>query len=166
MKTDCFQFRKLLTSLWTSDFIHMPRITGNCGKEKPIISVGVLPALPTPSTLSNVGEVSEFAVIQCRALIDTGADGTSLCTMLARSSGLKSYGKRAVIGINGQNYHRTWGLYLGFFSPTLHILPEPLLAIEIPDNQWFEVIIGRDVLQLCDFTLKRGGDFELIIPDS
>jgi hypothetical protein len=157
----------------------MPRLTGNCGREKPIVSVGVLPALPAPQEVDAVSGSNSLSVIQCRALLDTGADGTSICSMLARSSQLRSYGKRTVVGINGQNYHRTWGLYLGFFVPTMsqapglaieatafHIMPDPLLAIEIPDNQWFEVIIGRDILQLCDFTLRRGGAFELDIPDS
>ena len=156
----------------------MPLLTGNCGKEKPIVSVGVMPALPVPTEVGAVSASPSLSVIQCRALLDTGADGTSICRMLAQSSQLRSYGKRPVIGINGQNYHRTWGLYLGFFipaaalqgslsttTPLFHILPEPLLAIEIPDNQWFEVIIGRDILQQCDFSLKRGGTFELDIPE-
>jgi hypothetical protein len=153
----------------------MPLLTGNCGKEKPIVSVGVMPALPVPAEVGAISGAHSIPLIQCRALLDTGADGTSICRLLAQSSHLRSYGKRSVIGINGQNYHRTWGLYLGFFipaisqqqtlSPTFHILPEPLLAIEIPDNQWFEIIIGRDILQQCDFSLKRGGTFELDIPE-
>jgi hypothetical protein len=64
-------------------------------------------------------------------------------------------------------------VYLGFFPQTnvsdtdasgIHILDEPLLAVEIPDNQWFEVIIGRDVLTQCDFSMKRGGSFKLVVP--
>jgi hypothetical protein len=78
-----------------------------------------------------------------------------------------------VIGVGGSNFHRTWAVYLGFFPQEassfddrggIHIMDEPLLAVEIPDNKWFDVIIGRDVLNLCDFSLKRGGDFELVVP--
>jgi hypothetical protein len=149
----------------------MPILTGNCGAEKPIVNVGVLPALPRPDEVGQSSVGSELHMVQCRALLDTGADGTSISSLLARSSGLRSYGKQLVVGINGQNYHRTWGMYLAFFvpneqgAPSPHLFPDPLLAIEIPDNQWFEIIIGRDILQQCNFSLKRGGTFELEIPD-
>jgi len=41
-------------------------------------------------------------------------------------------------------------------SKNIFILPEPLLAVEIPDNRWFDVIIGRDVLNRFEFNMKRG----------
>jgi hypothetical protein len=150
----------------------MPILTGECGKEKPLVAVGVLPALPRPVDMGMQHQTSGLQITQCRALLDTGADGTSISSILARSSGLRSYGKQSVIGVNGQNYHRTWGLYLAFFvpnangQPSPHILSNPLLAIEIPDNQWFEIIIGRDILQQCNFSLRRGGTFELEIPEN
>lgn len=150
----------------------MLRISGNCGSEKPIIRVGIMSALPNNSPVSAREQPEPFTIVQCRALIDTGADGTSIVRSLARTSGFRSLGKRSVIGVGGSNFHRTWAVYLGFFPDEtqstqqggLRILDEPLLAVEIPDNQWFEVIIGRDVLSQCDFSLKRGGDFELVVP--
>ena len=155
----------------------MPGLFGDCRSGKPIIKIGVLPALPVAPDVRPYFAAPEFKVFQCRALLDTGADGTSICQTLANSSGLRSYGKRAVIGVGGQNYHKTWGLRLGFFIPpnegvgqsdtnddALHVYPQTLLAIEIPDNQWFEIIIGRDILLECEFSMKRGGTFELTIP--
>ena len=151
----------------------MLRISGNCGTEKPIIRVGITSALPISGPVAAREQSEPFNIIQCRALIDTGADGTSIVRSLARTSGFRSLGKRPVVGVGGSNFHRTWAVYLGFFPDEsqsidqqsgLRILDEPLLAVEIPDNQWFEVIIGRDVLNQCDFSLKRGGDFELIVP--
>lgn len=151
----------------------MLRIWGNCGTEKPIIRVGIMSALPDNGPVAATAQPEPFNIVQCRALIDTGADGTSIVRSLARTSGFRSLGKRPVVGVGGSNFHRTWAVYLGFFPEEsqssdqqggLRILDEPLLAVEIPDNQWFEVIIGRDVLNQCDFSLKRGGDFELIVP--
>lgn len=130
-------------------------------------------ALPGSVPVGPTISATPFDIIQCRALLDTGADGTSIVRSLARTSGFRSLGKRSVIGVGGANYHRTWAVYLGFLPDAdaaksqasgIHILDEPLLAVEIPDNQWFEVIIGRDVLTQCDFTMKRGGYFELIVP--
>lgn len=130
-------------------------------------------ALPKNGPVAATAQAEPFNIIQCRALIDTGADGTSIVRSLARTSGFRSLGKRPVVGVGGSNFHRTWAVYLGFFPEEVQnldqqggprILDEPLLAVEIPDNQWFEVIIGRDVLNQCDFSLKRGGDFELVVP--
>lgn len=151
----------------------MLKISGNCGTEKPIIRVGIMSALPNNGPVSATIHAEPFNIVQCRALIDTGADGTSIVCSLARTSGFRSLGKRSVIGVGGSNFHRTWAVYLGFFPhepPSfddqggIRILDEPLLAVEIPDNQWFDIIIGRDVLNQCDFSLKRGGDFELVVP--
>lgn len=43
------------------------------------------------------------------------------------------------------------------------ILPEPLIALEIKAYPAFDVIIGRDVLMLGDFALRKNGDFEWAI---
>lgn len=45
------------------------------------------------------------------------------------------------------------------------MLSEPHIAIEIQDNLGFEVIIGRDILTLGNFTLRRGGEFEFELPE-
>lgn len=106
-------------------------------------------------------------MLECRALLDTGADGTSVCKSVAMAAKLTPYGKMQVVGIGGQNYHRTWGLHLGFFADENappFVLDEPLLAVEIPDNNWFEVIIGRDILTKGTFIMRPGGEFELELP--
>ena len=111
-----------------------------------------------PSTCSNAARCSTLALT-----------GHRLCQSTARAAGLRSHGKRPVIGIGGQNYHRTWGLFLGFLTEenaSPFVLDEPLLAVEIPDNGWFEVIIGRDVLTKGTFTMRPGGEFEFDLPDN
>lgn len=157
----------------------MPVIRGNTGGGKPIIRVALLPVLPKLESVGATAAAAELQILECRGLLDTGADGTSVCRSVALAAGLRSYGKRPVVGVGGLAYHRTWGAYLGFFTDAAdegvssliagsrapHVLGEPLLAIEIPDNLGFEVIIGRDILGLGTFTIRRGGDFELHLPD-
>jgi len=40
---------------------------------------------------------------------------------------------------------------------------EPLEAAVIRDNQWFDLIIGTDVLSHHEFALTRGGGFTLTL---
>lgn len=146
----------------------MPRIRGNAGSGKPIVRVALLPALPSVAPISSDAASSRLDMLECRALLDTGADGTSVCQSVARAARLRSFGKRSVVGIGGQNYHRTWGLYLGFLAgenASPFVLAEPLLAVEIPDNGWFEVIVGRDILTKGTFIMRPGGEFEFDLPN-
>lgn len=50
---------------------------------------------------------------------------------------------------------------IGFDQPATLFQLEPVEAVEIADNRWFELIVGTDTLQRFDFTLKKGGDFTL-----
>lgn len=133
-----------------------------------------MPALPVAGEVGPFHQAPAFNVTRFRALLDTGADGTSICSHVARSQNLMPMGKRTVIGVGGSNKHLTWGAFLGFFFPQdadfegdagqstgFFMVPDALLAVEIPDNQWFDVPIGRDILTQFDFTIKRGGIFEL-----
>ncbi len=85
-------------------------------------------------------------------------------------------GVRPVAGVKGTYHHDTWATFIGFFfnehadfegdnhiTESLFLLDEPLLAVEIADNAWFDVIIGRDVLTKFDFSIKRGGRWELVL---
>ncbi|MGX7896158.1 aspartyl protease family protein [Tsuneonella sp. HG222] len=146
----------------------MPLIRGDAGGDKPIIRVALIPALARPSEVDAKSQINSLEMLECRALLDTGADGTSVSRSAAQAAKLRSYGKMPVVGIGGQNYHRTWGLYLGLFSggnSPPFVISEPLLAVEIPDNNWFEVIIGRDILNKGTFIMRPGGTFEFELPD-
>lgn len=148
----------------------MPIIRGNAKNGPPIVTVSIIPSLQTlcwagtnPDALSTTG-------VTCRALLDTGADGTSVNRRVAEAAGLQSRGKVFVTGIGGQNYHRSWITFLGFFvDPETNTLPfvleDPMLAIEMPSYHAFEVIIGRDILTMGEFMLRSNGDFSLTLPD-
>lgn len=158
----------------------MPVIQGNTGGGRPIIRVALLPILPKLDAVSAGETAVSMRMLECRALLDTGADGTSVCRSAALAAGLRSYGKRPVIGVGGLAYHRTWAAFIGFFpdsdpietsslapaSGAPHVLSQPFLAIEIQDGLGFEVIIGRDVLTLGTFIMRPGGAFEFDIPSN
>lgn len=146
----------------------MPLIRGNTGGGKPLIRVALIPTLSKPSEVAAVGPGHPLNMLECRALLDTGADGMSVCKSVAQAADLRYYGKMPVVGIGGQNYHRTWVSHVGFFTEegsTPFVLAEPVLAVEIPDNSWFEVIIGRDILMKGTFIMRPSGEFEFDLPD-
>jgi hypothetical protein len=148
----------------------MPIIQGNAKNGPPIVAISIIPALPRPEILGSGAPTGFASGVTCRALLDTGADGTSVNRQVAEAAGLQPRGKTLVTGIGGQNYHRSWATYLGFFTGPQQagypfILDEPLLAIEMPPYHAFEVIIGRDILMLGDFHLRSNGDFSLNLPD-
>lgn len=156
----------------------MPLIRGDTGKGKPIVRVALISGIPNKAPVSGFSDGQKLQTLECRALLDTGADGTSVCATVARAAGLRYLGKRPVVGIGGQNYHRTWATRIGFFldeqeteigNPlsshgNLFVLQEPVLAVQIPDNSWFEVIIGRDILCKGTFIMRPNGSFELELP--
>lgn len=102
-------------------------------------------------------------------MLDTGADGTSVTRALAEAAQLNYRGKTRATGIAGESFHRSWTTFLGLYAEEdigllPYVLPEPLLAIEVKPYPAFDVIIGRDVLLMGDFTLRSNGDFELAVP--
>jgi hypothetical protein len=113
-------------------------------------------------------------VTRLTALLDTGADGTCITSTVAHSHNLEPLGLRSVTGVGGGQYHRTWGMFLGFFfdqdadfegdgysAQSFFMIDEPLLAVEIPPLSEFDVIVGRDILLRYGFNLKRGGEWEM-----
>ena len=153
----------------------MPVLTGLCsGSNKPITDVALIPLPPMVGEVAAVAQTHAFDVTPLRALLDTGADGTSISSTVARTQNLINYGKRTVIGFGGSGLHNTWGTYIGFLfgqdadfegdyhkAKGLFMFPEPQLAVEMPPNGWFDVIIGRDILTHFDFRMFRGGRWEL-----
>lgn len=148
----------------------MPIIRGNAAHGPPLVTVSIIPVLPMQGAPASGLSSTHARGVACRALLDTGADGTSVNRQVAEAAGLQPRGKTLITGIGGQNYHRSWATYLGFFpnqdqSAFPFVLDDPFLAIEMPFYHAFEVIIGRDVLMKGDFTLRSNGDFELKLPD-
>lgn len=152
----------------------MPQITGSLLDGKPIVSVALSQALPVPSAVGpQVGSLN-FDIREYRALIDTGADITCLCDHVVRECRLEPFGIINMTSGNGENRHMSHLIHLGIWCEemsdfegqndvkrTLYQLPDALVAASIRDNAWFDVIIGTDVISQHEFTLKKGGTFEL-----
>ena len=147
----------------------MLKIRGNAKHNPPIIRICVLPTVPELLYNPSIGSSNGPRGVDCRALLDTGADGTSITKQLAEAAQLTYRGKTRATGLSGENFHRSWTTFIGLYSeadigPLPFVLPEPLLAIEVRPYPAFDVIIGRDVLLLGDFTMKANGEFEFSIP--
>lgn len=152
----------------------MPVLSGEFSQGKPLVRVGLAPVLPQPGGVRPVADPQGFSMTGLTALLDTGADGTSITQSVARSHRLENMGRRSVVGAGGLNIHNTWVTFLAFIydsdadfegdnhrAENLFILPDAFMAVEIPDNRWFDVIIGRDILARFDFNVRRGGSWEL-----
>jgi Retroviral aspartyl protease len=149
----------------------MPILSGNCANAKPIVDVVLAAVPPDPGALQGLFDAPSINYVPLKALLDTGADGTSICSRVTQYLSPVNYtGKRNVVGVAGPHKHRTWTTFIGFLYPSehgggtgLYMVPDALLAVEIPDNGWFDIIIGRDVLTRFEFVIKPGGRFELIL---
>lgn len=147
----------------------MALVSGLLTEGKPLVDITLADATPEPTELSAQSNASSFQVRPYRALLDTGADITCLCDHVVAECRLKPYGFERMIGALGPSLHETYIVQIGILcgDPSdpdadrgLFQL-EPLVAAVIRDNQWFDLIIGTDVLADHEFSLTRGGGFRL-----
>ncbi|MEO1221608.1 MAG: hypothetical protein AAFY42_09720 [Pseudomonadota bacterium] len=148
----------------------MAQVTGTLIEGKPIVEIALADALPAPPEVSSTSVPQQFAVREYRALLDTGADITCICDHVVSECALKQYGFERMIGAVGPSLHETYMVRIGILLGNqaepdqaqrgLFQL-EPLVAARIRDNQWFDLIIGTDILSNHEFTLTRGGGFRL-----
>lgn len=148
----------------------MAQVIGKLIEGKPIVEITLADALPAPPGIVSHGLDNAFKVHPFRALLDTGADITCLCDHVVSECRLKPYGFERMIGALGPSLHATYIVRIGILcgdqsdpDATARGLfqLEPLEAAVIRDNQWFDIIIGTDVLANHEFTLTRGGGFRL-----
>jgi hypothetical protein len=152
----------------------MSQTTSRLFQGKPIIKIAVTTAVPIPDAVTPILEPRNFQIQEYRALIDTGATITCLCQNVVKQERLKSYGMTQMFGANGPSIHLTYLVNIGVWcselvdfegngeiSRSLYQIPETIEAPIINPNQWFDVIIGTDILKNCEFHLKMGGEFTL-----
>jgi hypothetical protein len=150
----------------------MALVIGRLTEGKPIVEITLSDATPAPSELMSQAAHLSFSIRPYRALLDTGADITCLCDHVVHECKLRPYGFERMIGALGPSLHQTYIVRIGVLygdqdDPNaadrgLFEL-EPLEAAVIRDNQWFDLIIGTDVLSRHEFTLVRGGGFKLTL---
>lgn len=150
----------------------MALVSGLLTEGKPLIEITLADATPVPAALSPLGTNSTFQIRPYRALLDTGADITCLCDHVVAECRLRPYGFERMIGALGPSLHQTYIVRIGILCGDQSdpgaadrglFQLEPLEAAVIRDNQWFDLIIGTDVLSHHEFTLTRGGGFKLTL---
>ena len=150
----------------------MALVSGNLTEGKPLVEITLADATPTPSGVMPIGAQTPFNFRHYKALLDTGADITCLCDHVVSEAKLKPYGFERMIGALGPSLHATYIVRIGILcgnatgfqaAPRGLFQLEPLEAAVIRDNQWFDLIIGTDVLSQHEFTLTRGGGFKLTL---
>lgn len=140
-----------------------------------IIDVGLLPFLPESQPVQSTSEPISLNVEASRALIDTGAQLTCITKTAILKHGLNQIGVKEIAGVGGQNLHRVVLFHLGVNCESanqfdeqgqknLFIFPEPQLAVEIPDNSEFDVIIGMNILGRCQWSYEKSSGFILNLP--
>lgn len=151
----------------------MALVSGLLTEGKPLVEITLADATPEPHSVTPVGYSDAFNVRPYRALLDTGADITCLCDHVVNECKLKPYGFERMIGALGPSLHETYIVRIGILcgdqgdhtasSDRGLFQLEPLEAAVIRDNQWFDLIIGTDVLAQHEFTLTKGGGFRLTL---
>lgn len=148
----------------------MAQVIGRLIDGKPLVDVTVADALPFPPEVSAYGSTSAFAVRHYRALLDTGADISCVCDNVVRECRLRQAGFIRMVGAVGPSLHATHIVRVGIVTGNMEdpddgprglFQLDALEASAIRENQWFDLILGTDVLREHEFALTRGGGFKL-----
>jgi hypothetical protein len=150
----------------------MPQTTGSLFEGKPIISVAVTEAVPTPVSVGPQQEAVGFHIKEYRALLDTGADITCVLPHVVKECFLVSRGLITMTSGAGTYDHMSYLIRLGVWCDelididgelevqrSLYQLPGEHIAAEIRANSWFDLIIGMDVISQHELNFTKGGGF-------
>lgn len=150
-------------------------VKGKIANNQALLRIGLQRFNPVPPPVQSVSMPLTLEMREYWALIDTGAQLTCVTEKAARECGLRPYGRQHISGVGGLRAHRTFLFGLGFWcesepkqlldeseiGSSYYGLPEAEEAVEIPDNNVFDVIIGMNTLGKFDLTFRRTGDFTL-----
>jgi hypothetical protein len=81
---------------------------------------------------------------------------------------LVPHAKKPIQNVHDANLHRLYWANLGFWAEraedggrTYFALPAPTEVIDITSNNWFDAIIGMDILQFYELRFEGSGSFFL-----
>jgi len=143
----------------------MPYIEDRFFDRRILVNLAVAPTNPT-------SEIPSFPRFEtCRGVLDTGANTTAISHRLVRTLGLRPMGRKSVVSAAGTNMHNLHTFRLGFIlngngdSPSFpYFLDETIEGMSWTDHPIFDVLIGMDVIGLCDLEVRRTGMFKLMLP--
>lgn len=134
----------------------MPVLEGRHGGARLILPVKVY--RPYPET--------DLAHIEGRALIDTGSTVSGVANTIAEQLALETVGKRPLVSALQIAQADRYMFRLGFDLPDSggpafpYIFPA-VMGFGLVPTEHFDVLIGMDILRVCDLTILRTGNFHL-----
>ena len=144
----------------------MPAIEGRLTNRRLILPLAIAPSTPTEAPPHFPARFE-----QCNGLVDTGATRSAVSARLVHLLDLPVVGKRAIASARSENMHNLHLIRMGLYLPTNNGAPTyPYFldgifeVIDWADHPWFDVLIGMDVVSLCNLTLRRTGTFSLDLP--
>jgi len=150
----------------------MPDIVGSHNCSQVFCSVVLVPVERFEDSL-DPQRLSKFPNLQVlKALIDTGAQGTSITLQAAERLGLEPTGMIRVHGFGGAKNHNCYLFKVGFvdlreselglLKPEFHLVDAEIRGAEFdcgPDAD-FDVLLGMDVLSTGTLTVANTGKFK------
>lgn len=150
----------------------MPNIVGSHNCSQVFCSVVLLPVEKFEDTIrpDRLSKYPNFQVL--KALIDTGAQGTSITINAANKLGLEPTGMFRVHGFGGSKLHNSYLFKVGFvdlqendvgtINPMFHLVDREINGAEFdcgPDAD-FDILLGMDVLSIGTLTIASNGKFK------
>lgn len=126
-----------------------------------------------PVAVLRPGEPADLTRFDATALLDTGATKSGIGPRPIRELGLKSYGKNRLRSATDEVFVEYYLFRIGLYT-TEQLEANSLVSGDLPfifdaldGFSWrrdgdFDVILGMDVLSLCDVNLSRDGSCRLI----
>lgn len=150
----------------------MPDIVGSHNCSQVFCSVVLLPVEQFEATLDPLylSKLSNLQVL--KALIDTGAQGTSITPNAAEKLGLEPIGMFGVQGIGGAKNHNFYLFKVGFVelqaneigyqNPKFHVVDKEINGADFDcgADADFDVLLGMDVLSIGTLTVAPNGQFK------
>lgn len=146
---------------------------GTIEHRQAILKIGFQPFVPEAYEVSPIQIPLEVPIAEYRALIDTGAQRTCLTRKTIADESLMPHAKKPIQNVHNANMHYLYWAHLGFWAEassfpdepptdrTYFALPTPTEVIDIASNNWFDAIVGMDILQHYDLRFDKTGHFEL-----
>jgi Aspartyl protease len=149
----------------------MPDIVGSHNGSQVFCNLVLLPVERFQESLDpqRLSKAANMQVV--KALIDTGAQGTSITPSAAHRLGLTAAGAFPVQGVGGRRLHNYYLFKVGFVDlrenefggkdPQFHVVDREIEGAEFdcgPDAD-FDVLLGMDLLSIGTLTVTNTGKF-------
>jgi hypothetical protein len=101
--------------------------------------------------------------VAAQALVDTGATASGIDEKLAAQLGLRTSGKRPLHSAQGQGHAERYVFRIGIFpddhdpATNLPYVFQDIYGFGLKGSEYFDVLIGMDILRQCDFSMTRDG---------